>query len=76
MSTRQCIDVRADYYKNGEVVPIAYIDNGGKTNYIRKINNIENRISEFGKFERRYLCNSSQKDVLLVLFNELWYLEE
>ncbi len=76
MENSQCIDVRVDYYRNGDFFPISFIDVYGKTYYIRGIKKIENRFITLKKFEKLYFCITAQKDVLLVMIDDKWYLKE
>ena len=76
MENEKCVDVRVDFCKNGDFFPIEFIDANGETNYIKKIERVENRYIVLNKSQRYYYCITSKRSVILIFQSNKWYIKE
>lgn len=74
MQDKDCIRVRVDFLKDGNFRPISFIDSEGKTQYIKKINYIEDRFVTTKETVKCFFCNTSTQKFILIFENYKWYL--
>lgn len=59
--------IRADFYPNGDIVPLGITNTRGKTIFIKKIDKIERSGEEY-----RFFCSTNEFNLLLTLRNNTW----
>lgn len=76
MNCSNSIYVRVDYYKNGDMAPISFVDENKSTQYIRKIIKIVRESSPQYTDTVYFLCiTRSNNIVTLSLKNNIWYIK-
>lgn len=70
------LSVRVDYYKDGKIVPISFVDTSSTTKYICKIREIWQETDSKGMIIIRYLCLLSDSTLVTLLFRDNeWFIE-
>lgn len=64
--------VRADFYPNGDIVPLGITDDVGNSVYIKKIVKVERENNKNG-YVLTYYCICSAGDYILKYGNNEWY---
>ena len=67
------IIVRADYYPNGEIIPLSVTFLGGKSYFVDAIINIENNFETNKVF---YYCLVKDKKIILSRQKNTWFVED
>ena len=65
--------VRADFYPNGDIIPLGITNLKGETQFIEKIITIEKSIVDK---KTKYVCESRNNIMLLILKDGRWYREQ
>lgn len=64
--------VRADYYPDGNIIPLGITDLSGATSYIDRICSIEKEVCKEGQVSYKFLCLSNKKKLMLIFENNKW----
>ena len=66
--------VRADFYSNGEIVPLGITDSWGKTKYINRVLKTERRTGAKGGIAYQFVCEINEEKIILFFRNGQWEL--
>ena len=64
--------VRADYYPDGNIIPLGFTDVSGTTFYIDQICSVEKEVGKNGQILYKFLCVSKKRKLILLLKNNKW----
>jgi hypothetical protein len=69
------ICVRADYYNDGRIIPISFMQNNSTTKFIRKIKQIWYETDSHSNEITRYACLLCDDTTIVLSFkNGCWYI--
>jgi len=71
---KECLCVRSDWNRGGEIIPISFSCNDKKTNFIRKIKRIWHEYDTQSTLTTRYTCILTNETTIELSFKDgRWY---
>ena len=64
--------VRADYYPDGNIIPLGINDLSGTTFYIEQVCSVKKKISATGQLVYKFVCIADKKKITLLFKNNKW----